>query len=334
MKTNASTTPLRLLLIGGHGHHYLHRVVERGDGVAAMLFDEFDPEAAKRYAKRAGIDTIFTSWDDAMKWRPDAASVGVAYAKNGPVATDVLDRGFRVVTDKPAAVDRATLDRLKRACSREGAVLLTEFDMRCRPEFRAARAAIANGDIGTPLLATAQKSYKLGTRPAFYGDASLAAGLLLWVASHGIDMIQHTTGLPLTPTSALPGPPASPRYSAMEACVTASFRLGREGVAVAHADYLRPAAAEGHGDDRLRVAGTNGVVEVADGRCRLTTTDAATKDITPSQQDRPDVADELLASLLSPAETQMFSTHDSLRIAEVLVKAAELANTANDERRS
>ena len=44
--------------------------------------------------------------------------------------------------------------------------------------------------------------------------------------------------------------------------VTATlFRLDNGGSATLHMDYLRPAAASGHGDDRLRVSGSRGIVE-------------------------------------------------------------------------
>jgi hypothetical protein len=44
--------------------------------------------------------------------------------------------------------------------------------------------------------------------------------------------------------------------------VTATvFRLDNGGCATLHMDYLRPATAPGHGDDRLRVSGSRGIVE-------------------------------------------------------------------------
>src|SRR5207253_1591509 len=39
------------------------------------------------------------------------------------------------------------------------------------------------------------------------------------------------------------------------------FRLDNGGTATLRMDYLRPASVKGHGDDRLRLAGTRGIVE-------------------------------------------------------------------------
>ena len=39
------------------------------------------------------------------------------------------------------------------------------------------------------------------------------------------------------------------------------FRLDNGGVATLRMDYLRPSTAKAHGDDRLRIAGTRGIIE-------------------------------------------------------------------------
>lgn len=47
------------------------------------------------------------------------------------------------------------------------------------------------------------------------------------------------------------------------------FTLSNDVFASASIDYLRPQNATSHGDDRIRVAGTKGVVEVRDGQVYL-----------------------------------------------------------------
>jgi len=47
----------------------------------------------------------------------------------------------------------------------------------------------------------------------------------------------------------------------MENTTGSLFRLDNGGVAVLHMDFLRPETAPTHGDDRLRLVGTGGVVE-------------------------------------------------------------------------
>ncbi len=233
-----------------------------------------------------------------MAWGPHVASIGVVYAKNGDEAAEALERGCRVVTDKPAAVTEAQLRRLRNALAGERpGVLLTEFDMRCQPAVRAAQQAVAAGRIGKPLLATARKSYKMGNRAAFYSDPAAVAGIVPWVLSHAVDLVRHVTGLHPTPIATRIGEPLARLRSGMEDHAAALLAIGEAGSAVCHADYLRPNGAAGHGDDQLRVAGETGIVEIRDGVCTLSG-EGTSESIKPSTT--TSVEDELLAALNEP----------------------------------
>jgi predicted dehydrogenase len=204
-------------------------------------------------------------------------------------------------------------------------MLLTEFPFRSQKEFRAARAAIQQGRIGEVILSTAQKSYRFGTsRPAWYANRDDYGGTMLWVASHGIDAIHFATGQNFKRVIGIQGNLARPEYSSLEDHCIAMFEMANGGSAVVHADYLRPDGATSHGDDRLRVAGSKGVVEVRDGRCRLITNSESETDITDSIEVRP-VHQELLAALRGESN-ECYSTQASLEMAEVLLRARDAAD--------
>ena len=140
--------------------------------------------------------------------------------------------------------------------------MLTEFDFRCRKEFRAAREIVRSGQIGEPVLITAQKSYRFGKRPVWYSDRTQYGGLMLWVASHAIDAIRFTTELRFRRVIGRSGNLSQPAFGSMEDHCTATFEMENGATGIVHADFLRPATAPTHGDDRLRIAGSKGVVEV------------------------------------------------------------------------
>ena len=96
-------------------------------------------------------------------------------------------------------------------------------------------------------------------------------------------------------------------------------------VGIAHADYLRPDAAPTHGDDRLRVAGSKGVLEIRDGRCILITQADGPHDITETVPPI-DLAAELLAAAHGES-VDLFSTSESLQMADILLKSREAADT-------
>src|SRR5439155_548896 len=87
---------------------------------------------------------------------------------------------------------------------------------------------------------------------------------------------------------------------------TTREQLDRGGTGIVHADYFRPEKTPTHGDDRLRVAGTKGIVEVRAGCCTLLGENGVELDITDSVEVRP-MHEELLAALRGEAN-DLFNT--------------------------
>jgi predicted dehydrogenase len=325
---------MKIGFIGGFGHHYLKGAlidaacgIEQPIAVApsdaslndlpASVLQAVTPQQVRQFRD---VATLID------QYRPDVLSVGAVYGFNGEVIAAAMERAVpAIVSDKPIATTRRQLDRL-RGLARER-IVLTEFDFRARATFRAARQAVRDGRIGVPVLATAQKSYRFATRPDWYKDRDRYGGTMLWVASHGIDAIRFVTDRKILAAVGRGGNVSRPKLGSMEEYVTAIFELEGGGSGIVHADYYRPEKTPTHGDDRLRVAGTRGVVEVRAGRCTLLGEDGIEVDITDSVPGRPMHA-ELLAAI-NGETTDLFSTAASLEMAEVLLCAREAADTQN-----
>ncbi len=319
---------MRLAFLGGFGHHYLRgALASHPDWQIAVSGDGRDTEAAKNLSK--GLPNA--QWfDDPIalldEFKPDVVSIGAIYALNGDLAAHALERDIAVVSDKPIATTWPALERLRELTQGSSRILLTEFPFRSHKEFRAARHAIQSGQIGEVVLATAQKSYRFGaSRPAWYRDRNLYGGTLVWIASHAIDVIRFCTGVPYKRAIGTGGNISRPDYDSMEDHVAALFELNNGGTAIVHADFLRPHSAPSHGDDRLRIAGSQGVVEVRDGRCLLISGPEGERDITDSVQGRP-VHEELLAAIRGES-TEFYSTQESLEIAAILLQSRDAADT-------
>jgi predicted dehydrogenase len=326
---------MRIAFIGGYGHHYLRGTVKHQASIAepvtvAAAGDGFDDAHAKAFAEKSFGPSGFRWFESAEAmlddFKPDFVSVGGAYGYNGALAALALQRDVPTVTDKPAAATWEQLARLRELYAENPArVLVTEFNFRSEAPFRAARDAIAAGELGDVTLANAQKCYKFGTRPRWYADRAPYAGTMLWIASHAIDAIRFATGKRYRRVLAIHGNAARPEYGQMEDHTAAIFELDGGAAGIAHADYCRPAKAATHGDDRLRVAGTRGVAEIIGGRCRLVTHDAEEQDITSRATPRPAHV-EMLAALRSE-ERELYSTDATLELAEVLLHARDAADT-------
>ena len=325
---SSGESPLRLALVGGHGHHYLRGLLDVGSGRpvdVAVSGDGHDDAAAQRMADALQGCIWHDDLNEMMDaFRPQLVSVGAVYGYNAPCIAAAIQRDIPVVSDKPIAATWQQLDRLRDLLRRRGGTLITEFDSRSRPAIRAARRAVAEGLIGDVVLATAQKSYRFGTRPAWYADRESYGGTMLWVASHGIDAIRFVTDKPFRRVRARHANVSKPDFGSMEDHCVAMFELDGGATGMVHADYLRPEAAPTHGDDRLRVAGSHGVVEVRDQRCTLITNDTGPREITRHVATRP-VHEELLDGAEGTCRA-LYSTRHSLELAAVMLASRDAAD--------
>ncbi len=74
--------------------------------------------------------------------------------------------------------------------------------------------------------------------------------------------MRWTTGREYVQASAWHGNNDHPDYPGFQDQAGVLFKLDNGGTAMTNLDYLRPEPAPTHGDDRLRIAGSEGVLEV------------------------------------------------------------------------
>ena len=158
---------------------------------------------------------------------------------------------------------------LKREYDRSGAEVAAMFGLRYNPAFYTAWHAVREGKIGEVRLINAQKSYRLGSRPEFFKHRQSYGGTIPWVGSHAIDWVYWFSGQEFVSVMSHHSTMANRGLGSMEMTGLCHFRLTNEVFASVNIDYLRPSTAETHGDDRVRVAGTRGVIEVRHGRVYL-----------------------------------------------------------------
>jgi hypothetical protein len=76
-----------------------------------------------------------------------------------------------------------------------------------------------------------------------------------------IDLMRWTSGRTYVEASSFMGRVGFAGLGDMETTTTTSLGLDNGGTATLHMDYCQPSMASSHGDDRLRLAGTDGVAE-------------------------------------------------------------------------
>jgi predicted dehydrogenase len=320
---------VRIGFIGGCGHHYLKNVPKSdarpSELQLAVASDGRDIDAARRFASSLSEATWFDDAETMLReFGPEVVSVGAVHGFNGDFARAALARDIAVVSDKPIAASWPHFHALAEQSRKTKRPLITELPTRWDPAYDAAQKAIAAGRIGAIATARALRSYRFGTRPAWYADRASFAGLFLWVGTHEVDVVRFVTGQSTSVVAARHANIAHPDFGSMEDCATCLLSLDKGGTAVVAVDYLRPATAPTHGDVSLRLAGAAGVLEVRPGSCRFTTNSQITQEIAPESMPVP-FHHELLDVAMGKSSDR-FGTEQSLSLAELMLKIRDVAD--------
>jgi predicted dehydrogenase len=200
----------------------------------------------------------------------DIAVVNDEFWMNSILAIKCMEAGCHIFLEKPAATDLYRLAALREMCARHPELVLTPmFGIRAESAFITAKRLVSEGAVGRVRMLDARKSYKMGKRPAFYTVRTTYGGIIPWVAIHAIDWVRWLSGAQFESVVATHSTEGNRGHGDMEVSSTSFFRMSDGISAVVCADMLRPDNAPTHGDDRIRVVGTDGVLEVREGRVYL-----------------------------------------------------------------
>lgn len=201
----------------------------------------------------------------------DVVGVCLPFYLNAGAAVEAAQHGVNVVSEKPAATTLDDLSRLEGAVQASGVLYSSMLDMRGMPIFQAAHKAVRSGAVGEPILVSGQKSYIWGNdRPWYYKRRKTYGGTIGWVGIHALDYMRWVSGLDYVRVAAWEGNKAHPQYPGCEDHAGLLFQLANGGTADCHLDFLRPKNAPTHGDSRLRVVGSEGVLEAFEAGNRVT----------------------------------------------------------------
>ena len=206
----------------------------------------------------------------------DAVQVSTRFDAMARWVIAALERGLPVMAEKPLAFTLDELQEVHRVAQRTGIPVCAMHGQRGTPLIAAVHEVVQRGAIGTPLVAHNQKSYRWGaTRPESYRDRSTFPGIAPWIGIHAFDWLLWILSDRFEEVSGVESSMAHPDYPACASHAAYLFRLSEAGTCTVTLDYLRPETAPTHGDERIRIAGTNGVVDVSTGAGTGTLIDAS-----------------------------------------------------------
>lgn len=257
--------------------------------------------------------------------RPDVAAVDCHFARHADIGTETLRRGIHLFLEKPLATELEELHALRLAYDASDAQLAAMHGLRYAPAFQAAWEAVQDGAIGRIRLMHAQKSYRLGQRPAIYRRRESYGGTIPWVGSHAVDWLLWFAGTEFRSVYAVHSRQDNDGHGDLEMTALCQFQMAGDIQASVSLDYLRPASAPSHADDRIRIAGTAGVIEVRDGQALLIGADNG--GIQPLElKPQPGIFEDFVSQLLT-GEACRISAEQSFAVTEACLLARASADT-------
>lgn len=256
---------VRLGLIGLEGHiaDVLGPLASLPDVELVAIASE-DPKAMAEVAKNPSAAAAHQYKDYRSLLDHEKLDMVAACGPTGgreQILLACAERKLHIVAEKPLTFDRAGLERVKRAVTRNGIRLSMLLTMRFEAIYTAMKQIVASGEIGEVAQMSAQKSYKVGDRPEWLRNHATYGGTIPFIGIHMVDLMRYTSGRDLVETAAFQSRIGYPELKQMENTTSTVFRLDNNGTASLRMDYLRPEMALSSNDDRLRLAGTGGVLE-------------------------------------------------------------------------
>jgi len=323
---------MKLAIIGSYGHvgAFLDGAAAAGVRIAAAArWGEDDPLGFVRSHQAAPANTAI--YDDYLRMldeqAPDVVGVFMPLHRLAGASMAAAHRGCHVISEKPLATSLEDLAALREAARAGGSRIVAYLSIRGRPVFQAARQAVMDGRIGRPVLACGQKSYPFNQRDDFYKDRRTYGGTIPWQAIHAIDFVSYCTGLDYTRAAAMHSNAAHPSHPGMEDNGGILLAFAGGGHAIVSFDYLRPWGQPGRrwGDDRLRIVGTEGIVEIVEEGTRVRLMTPRAVEELPLGEPR-DLLGEFIASIAGRGEG-LITMAESFRATEVALKARQAADT-------
>lgn len=319
-----------VVLIGLKGHQsvVLTEIARREDVRLAAVWDD-DARALEAFRRDPSVDerTLLTPNLDEV-YRLDNVQIAVLCDENSARAANLAacaQRGWDIVAEKPLVIRLEDLEPVRRQIAAAGVRLSMLLTMRFEPIYAAMREAIAGGAVGTPLQLAGQKSYRRGNRPAWQRDPARFGGTIPFIGIHPIDLLHWVTGCRYTRVAALQHNAGLPGAGSIEESCAVLLECEGGAAAAVRLDYLRPSQAPTHGDDRIRVAGSTGVIEAMAGKLTLLSETAPPQEL--PLPGGPNLFADFLAFRDHGVEPRI-TAEDCFAMTEVVLKARQAAETA------
>ncbi len=322
---------MKLCMIGRRGHNgYVLEGLEKMPRVRVVGLspgiDEDNVDGLKMWCEaHEHTPQVFVDYREMLdKLEPDVVSICGPLELHAQMSIEAFQRGIHVFCEKPVATSLGDLAALGEAYDAADVHFAAMMGLRYDSAFYTAWRAVQEGAIGVVRLLNARKSYKLGRREPYYHERATYGGTIPWVGSHAIDWIHWFSDRAFQSVYATHSSKYNGDQGDLEVAALCHFTLADEVFASASLDYYRPRNAPTHGDDRVRVVGTEGVIEVRGGGVFLINAETEGEISLPVACDRQ-IFQDFVAHCTGEA-TALLNAEDTLTVTEACLLARQSAD--------
>lgn len=323
---------MKFALIGHTGHidYYRQSLEDLPELQVVGVACATEGEALARFDAAPGVGEKTNRYDhfEEMldKERPDVVQICARGERIREITRFCLDRGIAVMAEKPFADNLEDLWELYRFARGAKVPLAPLYGYRRFKCFEAVHDAVRDGRIGEVIGGTSQISYKWGkARPDSFRRRETFPGAVPFVGIHVMDWLLWIVGDEFVEVAGWESTAAHPDYPGCASQTGVALRQANGGVFNITLDFLRPLAASSHGDERVRITGTKGVVESkALEDCAVLIDDQGERELPNSTTDHWYTAFFRSISGESPS---FITLEDAFRVTELALKAQRAVDT-------
>lgn len=164
------------------------------EGAELAAVCDLDPARVADMQKQFGAAKTYTDYRQLLA-DPDIDAVTVATPDfaHGDIVLAAIQAGKHVMSEKPLATTLAEVEAIAAAADKAGVKVMVDFHNRVNPAIAAARDAIAAGEIGMPLHASAKLSNTVFVPYDLLSWAGRSSALW-FLGSHSLDALRFIMG--------------------------------------------------------------------------------------------------------------------------------------------
>ncbi len=194
-------TQLKVGIIGAGGIARGRHIpcFQRNEKAALVAIADVAEGAAERVAREFGIPAFYTSYQDMIdKEGLDAVVICTPNKFHAPVTIDALGRGLHVLCEKPMALNAEEGRSMLQAAQESGKILSIAFHYRHKPNARAAKQIIEDGELGDIYMVRVQALRRRGIPSwgTFTNKEIQGGGAMVDFGVHLLDLALWLMGSP------------------------------------------------------------------------------------------------------------------------------------------